>query len=281
MVAETGESEVAAAAEVGNEAAAAAADFPSISTGQIVNVRNGPGTGYNVLGQITPGNTYRVTGKNSQGDWWQIEYAGGNQGWVINSLVNASSDMSSVAIAEIPELPPVAAPAPEVQPDVTAADAPAAEAPQPPPIQSAPPPSGGGPGFGYGVQAHMVHNGQEGQVMAMTAGLGFGWVKQQIEWKVFESSPGGIDFGSSDPLVNAANGAGINLLFSVVNAPAWAREAGHDPNVGGPPQDPQTYANFVGALAGKYCGSAVKAIEVWNEQNLHYEWGNKPLNPQE
>ena len=23
----------------------------------------------------------------------------------------------------------------------------------------------------------------------------------------------------------------------------------------------------------------VKAIEVWNEQNLHYEWGNEPLDP--
>ena len=49
----------------------------------------------------------------------------------------------------------------------------------------------------------------------------------------------------------------------------------------GPPQDPQTYANFVGAVAGRYCGKSLKAIEVWNEQNLHYEWGNKPLNPGE
>jgi len=40
-------------------------------------------------------------------------------------------------------------------------------------------------------------------------------------------------------------------------------------------------ANFVGQVAGKYCGSSLKMIEVWNEQNLHYEWGNKPLNPGE
>ncbi len=25
----------------------------------------------------------------------------------------------------------------------------------------------------------------------------------------------------------------------------------------------------------------MKALEVWNEQNLHYEWGNKPLDPAE
>ena len=127
----------------------------------------------------------------------------------------------------------------------------------------------------------MVHNDQAGQVMAMTRDLGFGWVKQQIEWSVFEGAQGAIDFGSSDGIVNAANAAGINLLFSVVNAPAWAREPGFDGSVGGPPADPATYAAFVGALAGKYCGTSLKAIEVWNEQNLHYEWGNKPLNPGE
>jgi hypothetical protein len=68
-------------------------------------------------------------------------------------------------------------------------------------------------------------------------------------------------------------------LFSVVNAPAWARPAGFDASVGGPPADPNTFARFLGALASKYCGSSLKAIEVWNEQNLHYEWGNQPIDP--
>ena len=163
-----------------------------------------------------------------------------------------------------------------------AAAAPAESAPAAAPVVAAPPPSGAVP-FGYGIQAHMVHAGDAmiQQVMNSTKGMGFGWVKQQIEWRVMEGSPGNIDWGSMDPIVNAANGAGINLLFSVVNSPAWARESGFDGSVGGPPADPQTYANFVGALAGKYCGSSLKMIEVWNEQNLHYEWGNKPLNPGE
>jgi hypothetical protein len=32
----------------------------------------------------------------------------------------------------------------------------------------------------------------------------------------------------------------------------------------------------VGEFAARYCGR-VQAIEVWNEQNLHYEWGNERL----
>ena len=142
---------------------------------------------------------------------------------------------------------------------------------------NAPPPSGGG-FFGYGVQAHMLGGGIDEAVNA-TAGMGFNWMKQQIEWRRFEGSPGAVDFSELRRIVDAAGGNGINVLFSVVNAPDWAREAGFDASVGGPPADPQTYAGFVGRLAGEFCGTSLKAIEVWNEQNLHYEWGNKPLNP--
>jgi uncharacterized protein YraI len=243
-------------------------DRVTLTSGQIVNLREGPGTNYAVVGQLTPGQRYDVTGKNEDGSWWQIDNSG-QKAWIIGQLVSASGDTGSVAVAQdIPEPPVAAAPA---APDGSSA---------PPPVVSAPAPSGGG-SFGYGIQAHMVHNDQAGQVMAMTTGMGFNWVKQQIEWRVFEGSQGAIDFGSADGIVNAANAAGVNLLFSIVNAPAWAREGGHDASVGGPPADPGTYAAFVGAMAGKYCGSSLKAIEVWNEQNLHYEWGNKPLNPGE
>lgn len=30
-------------------------------------------------------------------------------------------------------------------------------------------------------------------------------------------------------------------------------------------------------LASKYCGSALGAIEVWNEENLITEWHGKPI----
>ncbi len=244
-------------------------DGPSVLSAQVVNLREGPGTNYPVVGQLAANVRFKLTGKNPEGTWWEIENNGA-KAWVIGQLVSTNGDVNAIAVAEnIPEAP-VAAAAP-------AADSGGSSAP---PVVAAPPPAGGG-NFGYGVQAHMVHNEQAGQVMAMTRDMGFNWVKQQIEWRVFEGSQGGIDFGSSDGIVNAANASGINLLFSIVNAPAWAREPGHDGSVGGPPADPATYAAFVGAVAGKYCGSALKAIEVWNEQNLHYEWGNKPLNPSE
>jgi uncharacterized protein YraI len=283
-----------AAADSAAAESPASAELPKIVASQILNVRNGPGTNYTILGQITEGSTYNIIAKNPAGDWWQIDIGDGTQGWVIGQLVSTAGTVDAVAVTEdIPEAAPApvaAAPAAETasaaaapaadQPPASEEPAPEAPASAPAPAIAAPPPSGGG-SFGYGVQAHMVDMANEGLVMSLTTGMGFNWVKQQVEWKRFEASQGAIDYGALDGIVNAANGAGVSLLFSVVNAPAWAREAGHDASVGGPPADPNTFAAFNGALAAKYCGSSLKAMEIWNEQNLHYEWGNKPLNPAE
>ncbi|MCY4090501.1 MAG: SH3 domain-containing protein [Caldilineaceae bacterium] len=231
-------------------------EVPTLASTQVVNVREGPGTNYPRAGQIIAGRPYLIFGKNQAGDWWQIDVGNGTKGWVFGGLVTTSGSLDKVAlITDIPDPPPAAAPA-----------------------VAAPAPAGGG-NFGYGVQAHMVHNNQAGQVMQKTRELGFNWVKQQIEWKVFEHNQGNYDWGSMQGIIDSANNAGINLLFSVVNSPPWAREANFEPNAGGPPADPNTFARFLGAMAGKYCGSSLKAIEVWNEQNLHYEWGNLPLDP--
>ncbi|MEZ4612113.1 MAG: hypothetical protein R2838_18015 [Caldilineaceae bacterium] len=47
---------------------------PTVSSGQIVNVRGGPGTSFPVLGQANPGSDFKVTGKNEAGDWWEIDF---------------------------------------------------------------------------------------------------------------------------------------------------------------------------------------------------------------
>ena len=240
----------------------------AISQPTHLNVRGGPGTEYPVLSVLTSGTQVKITGLGPREEWLQVEVSGVSEpAWIYRELTEVVGSLDGVKRFTESEIParPEAAPAPPA-----AAPAPSAPATRLPGI-----------GFGYGVQAHMIHNGQEGTAMDKTRELGFGWVKQQIEWKVFESNQGQYGFGDIWPLVNAANARGLNLLFSVVNAPNWSREAGYDGTVGGPPADPQTFASFLGRLAGEYCGSSVKALEVWNEQNLHYEWGNRPINPSE
>lgn len=128
--------------------------------------------------------------------------------------------------------------------------------------------------FAYGIQAHAleVHNSRP--VLRAVNDLGFTWLKQQVRWEDMEPSRGSRKWVELDDLQDRADRANVNLLFSVVAAPAWARESGADLTVAGPPLDDQDFADYLGALASRYCNSSVKALEVWNEQNLHYEWGN-------
>jgi len=200
----------------------------------------------------------------------------------------AGSDRVAVLVAEPTSTPtptptptpiPTDTPIPTPTPVPTATPQPKAKAAAKAPVAAAapknPPPN---TAFGYGIQAHMISNGQAGTVMSKVREMGFGWVKQQVEWKHFEPSKGNYQWGELDGIAGAANASGVKVLWSVVNAPLWSRD-GQDLAVGGPPNNPQDLADFLGALAGRYCNSSVKAIEVWNEQNLHYEWGNMKINP--
>ncbi len=239
-----------------------------------MNVRGGPGTSFAVVGSADQGSAFEITGVTPVGDWYRVILnenlnEGDEIGWIFSSLVQVIGPDDTIPTLTEEELPAAPTPEPEAAQAVASA----------PPVVSAPPPSGGG-FFGYGVQAHMLA-GEVGQALDSTSGMGFNWVKQQVEWRLYAADPGAMGFADLSVIVNEASARGISVLFSVVNAPGWAREAGFDSSVGGPPADPATYAAFVGGMARTFCGTALKAIEVWNEQNLHYEWGNKPLDPAE
>ena len=54
-----------------------------------MNVRSGPGTGYDVVGEAIAGEEFPITGKNSEGDWWRIEFQG-QPGWIHAPFVVAA-----------------------------------------------------------------------------------------------------------------------------------------------------------------------------------------------
>lgn len=89
----------------------------------LLNVRGGPGTNYNLTGSLQKDEQAQIVGKNPAGDWWQIQLANGQQGWVLGQLVQTRGDTATVAVATDIPAAPVAAPAP-----ATVAEAPAPEA---------------------------------------------------------------------------------------------------------------------------------------------------------
>lgn len=237
-------------------------EFAELTARSNANVRSGPGTDYPVLGRLQTGATYRVTGRNEGGDWWQFLYDG-RAGWVSGDLVTVSGNAQVVSIVQ-------AAPPPTPVPQPTRA--------APAPVAAGPsfPPAGGRYGFDYGVQAQVYGGADLGFVVNATRGMGFNWVKFQVPWKDFEGSKGAYGWGGMDYIVDTLAGGGLKILASIVKAPNWARPPNTDLSVEGPPANNQDFADFVGAYAERYKGR-VQAIEVWNEQNLWYEWGGEPL----
>lgn len=226
-----------------------------------MNVRSGPGTNYNIVTSLSAGTSLEILALNSAGDWYQVRVPGLNDpAWVFASLTTATGPVASLPHLGADKLP--AAP-------VAAAAAPAAPA-----VANAPPPSGGG-SFAFGITANMWQN-DKGGVAAQIKDIGFAWVKQQVRWEFVENEPGAVNWSEMDDIINVMNGNGIQVMFSVVTAPQWTRpdKAG----TGGPPNDFNLYAGFVGKIAERYCGR-LGAIEVWNEENLQREWDGFPLDP--
>ncbi len=138
----------------------------------------------------------------------------------------------------------------------------------PEPDDGTPPPNdAGNVDFAYGIQVHLPNQDMT-QVIQWSTDLGMTWVKQQIEWSLYEPVAGNVNWTPIDDMVDAMDAAGVNILLSVSSAPDWARESDQEK---GPPTDYQTFANFLGQLAARYAGR-VDAYEIWNEQNLRREW---------
>ena len=66
-----------------------------------VNVRRGPGTGYEAIGKLTAGAEVTVTGWHN--GWWRIDYAGG-VGYIFGELVTAfdAGEVPEIPVADLP-----------------------------------------------------------------------------------------------------------------------------------------------------------------------------------
>jgi uncharacterized protein YgiM (DUF1202 family) len=230
-----------------------------------INVRSGPGTNYRVVSSANAGAQLPLVGQSQDGSWYQVQVSGLAQpGWVLGSLTTVTGTLDGV--------PKVAAPA-GAETFATTAASPGAVASAPAAPPAAAPNTG--TGFGYGITVNTWQGDKQGTADQVKQ-LGFTWVKQQVRWEYAEPTQGAVNWQEMDSIVDTMNGNGINVMFSVVTSPPWARPTLG--GTGGPPEDFQLFANFLGTMAGRYCGR-LQAIEVWNEQNLRREWEGFPLEP--
>lgn len=79
---------------------------PLAITTVALNVRQGPGQHYPVLGLVPPGTRLRIVGRNPETTWWQVVYPDGSEGrgWVFADFTQAS-DTAEVPVVVTPEPP--------------------------------------------------------------------------------------------------------------------------------------------------------------------------------
>lgn len=134
------------------------------------------------------------------------------------------------------------------------------------------------PGFyedQLGIQLYYNINIDEWfQLLVRTDRLNVGWIKVQANWDFLQ--PNNRDqfdtaFSLFQSHVQRAHNSGYRVLVSIAKAPDWARPAGADLNLSGPPANPDDLAYFINFMFDRM-GDQISAVEVWNEPNLSREW---------
>ena len=111
--------------------------------------------------------------------------------------------------------------------------------------------------------------------------LGTPWVVEYFPWPYIEPEDGKFTWGHSDMVVEHAENQGLTMIARLGWVPAWAR-----PDSQGNEQETtltyldadhyDDFADFVAAFVARY-RDRVNHVILWNEPNLSFEWGYRPV----
>jgi len=141
----------------------------------------------------------------------------------------------------------------------------------------------------YGANFFLAQEVEEWKMrktLQMAKEAGIGWAKQQFTWEEIQPrkpKPGEAPertyaWDKADRIISLFQEYNLEVIARLDRPPDWTRASG----IGfqGPPDDYNEYANFVYAFVNRY-RDRVRYIQIWNEPNLWYEWGNRPPDPKE
>ncbi len=123
--------------------------------------------------------------------------------------------------------------------------------------------------------------------MEMVANAGFHWIRQEFPWEDIEihgpgdfmdrrQNPPRSSWEKYDQIVDLAEQHHIEIIARLSNPPEWTRAAGIQAGTFAPPDDLNTYGNFVEAVVRRYQGH-IHCYQIWNEPNIYPEWGEQPV----
>lgn len=112
--------------------------------------------------------------------------------------------------------------------------------------------------------------------------MGATWIVEYFPWAYIETAPGRYDWRHSDMIITHAANQGLTVIARLGMTPAWARPAPTEQETTFTYLDADAYADFaafVAAFVARY-RETVRHIIIWNEPNLSFEWGFRPVDPE-
>jgi hypothetical protein len=140
---------------------------------------------------------------------------------------------------------------------------------------AAPPPAGSSDRFGLDGATSFLSTESDADFtrdMGPITGSGAKWLRIDINWGVIQRhGRGTYDWVGFDRIVQNARDHGMNVLGIIDWTPGWANSG----NAHAPPTNMSDYTDFASVAVKRYAAMGVHAYEIWNEENLGYNWGGK------
>ena len=120
------------------------------------------------------------------------------------------------------------------------------------------------------------------RTLQMVREMGAPWVVEYFPWPYIEPEEDTFKWGHSDLVIKHAVNQGLTVIARLGWVPAWARP---DPDDQATtlstiaPEQHADFADFVADFVTRYRGW-VDHVIIWNEPNLSFEWGYRPVDPE-
>ncbi len=124
------------------------------------------------------------------------------------------------------------------------------------------------------------------QSLRMVREMGTPWIVEFFPWPYIEPKEGEFAWDHADTVIEHAKNQGLTVIARLSWTPAWVRA---DHSEGDPDREttltylsPESYgqfADFVARFVARYRGR-VDHVIIWNEPNLSFEWGYRPVDPE-
>lgn len=133
-----------------------------------------------------------------------------------------------------------------------------------------------------GVHTRLAGVGDEAYIartLQQVREMGASWIVELFPWSYVQPrSRYGFDWAGADMIIGHARRQGLTVVARLDMVPPWARPTASSDRLLDPAHYGD-YAAFAAAFAARYADQGVRHIVIWNEPNLHFEWGGRPPDP--